>query len=80
MEEIREELLKKEEELEKERMEYLEVNDKKNANRISKKIDKIRMEVDLAELNEYKKINKKYRLFIQKYGLTDKFNEFLEEE
>ena len=64
------------ERLEKERMDYLEVDDNRNAGRIEAKINKLRNE---KELKEYKKIKKELALalkFINEKGNKQEFEDY----
>ena len=64
------------ERLEKERMDYLEVDDNRTAGRIEAKINKLRNE---KELKEYKKIKKELALalkFINEKGNKQEFEDY----
>ena len=64
------------EKLEKERMDYLEVDDNKTAGRIQSKINKLRNE---KELRDYNKIKRELELalkFINKKGNKQKFEDY----
>lgn len=64
------------EKLEKERMDYLEVDDNKTAGRIQSKINKLRNE---KELRDYNKIKRELELalkFINKKGNKQEFEDY----
>lgn len=64
------------EKLEKERMDYLEVDDNRTAGRIQSKIDKLRNEI---ELKNYKKLKKELELalnFIKEKGVKNEFEDY----
>ena len=78
-----EELREKEEELEKKRMEYHEVNNTRMAKKIEKELYKTMDLIDVKILEQ--KIDMKreleiYKKFIKNLGLEERFNEYREKE
>lgn len=77
------ELREKEEELEKERMNYLEADDNRGAKRIERKLDRVRELIEIEHEDgciELKRKLKIYEKYIKKLGLENKFNEFYKKE
>lgn len=62
-----EELYKQIENLEREKMEYLEVNDNAGAKRKEKKIEQIKLQIELLNLNKIKNELKAYKEVCRDY-------------
>ena len=78
-----EELREKEEELEKRRMEYLEMDNNRMAKRVEKELYKTMdlIEVKILEQKiDMKRELKIYKEFIKNLGLEERFNEYREKE
>lgn len=77
------ELREQEEELEKEIIEYKEVDDNRNARKTEKKLARVRelinIEFENKQIQMYEKLEI-YKKFIQKYSLSKKFEKFYDEE
>lgn len=76
-------LREQEEELEQERMNYLEVDDNKGAKRIEKKLYRVRELIEVENENGYIEMKRKlkiYREYIHITGLEKPFNDFYEKE
>lgn len=74
----KEELERKMYKLEREKMEYLEVNDKRNANRKSKEIEKIQTQIELLETRKMTKEIKLLKKFIYLKGLNYEYKNFVD--
>lgn len=69
------------EELEKDRMGYLEVNDKAGARRKQKQIEKLELELELFEFKKIKNELKVYKKVVSKYpSVKMQIKELLESE
>ncbi len=76
-------LREQEEELEQERMNYLEVDDNRGAKRIEKKLYRIRELIEVENENGYIEMKRKlkiYREYIHITGLEKPFNDFYAKE
>lgn len=76
-------LREQEEELEKEIIEYKEVDDNRNVRKTEKKLERVRelinIEFENKQIQMYEKLEI-YKKFIQKYSLSEKFEKFYDEE
>ncbi len=78
-----EQLRKQEDELEQERMSYLEADDNRSAKRIEKKLYKVRELIEVENENGYIEMKRKlkiYKKYIHITGLEKPFNDFYEKE
>lgn len=78
-----EELRKQEEQLQQERMNYLEADDNKGAKKIEKKLYKVRNLIEVEHESEDIMLKDKikiYKSFIEMQGLKEKFMKFYEKE
>lgn len=76
-------LREQEEQLERERMEYLEADDNRGAKRIEKKLLRVKELIEVEYENGAIEIKRKleiYRSFIRIMGLEKNFNDFYEKE
>lgn len=64
--------------LEHEKMEYLEVDDKRNANRKRRQIEKLQKELDILEAKRIIEENKLLKTFIAKRNLNSEYVKFAE--
>lgn len=71
------EIQEKIEELERDKMGYLEVNDKAGARRKQNKIDELETKLELLKLKEIKEDLALYKKFIAKRGLNTEFQQFM---
>lgn len=74
------EILDRIKQLEKEKMEYLEVNDKRTANRKQKEIDRLQNEIELKEARKMAEQVKSLKKFIAYKGLNLEYVNFIERE
>lgn len=74
------EILDRIKQLEKEKMEYLEVNDKRTANRKQKEIDRLQNEIELKEARKMAEQVKSLKKFIAYKGLNLEYANFIERE
>lgn len=74
------EILDRIKQLEKEKMEYLEVNDKRTANRKQKEIDRLQSEIELKEARKMAEQVKSLKKFIAYKGLNLEYANFIERE
>lgn len=77
------ELRKQEEELEQERMMYLEADNNRMARKKEKELYKVREKIEVVQLEEKINIKKQliiYKDYIKKLGLEEKFNSFYAEK
>lgn len=72
----RNEILDKIEQLEKDKMGYLEVNDKAGARRREKQIRDLENQLELLELKDIKEDLKLYKKFIKEKGMQNEFQSF----
>ncbi len=63
--------------LEREKIGYLEVNDKAGARRKQKKIEELESQLELLKVNEIKQDLELYKKFINKRGLNSEFQSFM---
>lgn len=65
------------EKLEKQRMEYLEVDDNRTAGRIKRKIDLLEKEIKLDKLKDIEEELKLYKRFIKYKGMEREFGNWM---
>lgn len=78
-----EQLRQQEEELEQERINYLEADDNRGAKRIEKKLYRVRELIEVENENGYIEMKRKlkiYQMYIHITGLEKTFNDFYEKE
>lgn len=78
-----EQLKQQEEELEQERINYLEADDNRGAKRIEKKLYRVRELIEVENENGYIEMKRKlkiYQMYIHITGLEKTFNDFYEKE
>lgn len=63
--------------LEREKIGYLEVNDKAGARRKQKKIEELENQLELLKINDIKQDLELYKKFINKRGLNAEFQSFM---
>lgn len=68
------------EKLEKKRMEFLEVDNKRSAERIYKKIKALEQEIELEKLKDVKAELEKYKAFIRYKNMNTEFKDYCYEE